>query len=230
MIRKSRLALALLAFFFTASNFSLGIPSHDDGDNAKEYKRGMRLARHKTSSKSISTTTITAYSAPGSCVTALPLGTPLLTNPAGDTSDIPAFLGYVAPRGSSAKLSALSIYNQTTNQTFLVVPKDAGKTFSIISPDGLVFVLDKNLNVTKPPKQACSLPSSPPTLGKREIEQWGPLKRQTSGPLVGGASVTPDVVNACGQPATGLSPAPGAGTLRLLFSCDLLPGQYLGIK
>jgi hypothetical protein len=71
-------------------------------------------------------------------------------------------------------------------------------------------------------------PSSFATTGKRGIELQLAEKRQIISPLVGGTSVALDVTNPCGQPVNGLSPSPGVRTLRLLFSCDLLSGQYLG--
>jgi hypothetical protein len=46
----------------------------------------------------------------------------------------------------------------------------------------------------------------------------------------GGAIITLLVSDECGNPVTGLSPpASSSKELRLLFTCDLEPGQYLGM-
>ncbi|KAK5659721.1 hypothetical protein OQA88_932 [Cercophora sp. LCS_1] len=130
-------------------------------------------------------------------------GIPVVSN---STDDV-GFLGYVSPAGS--RLSAVAIHNQTTDEAFYLFPGCSGKTFRIVSPDGLVFKLNKDLVVTEPPLQACSLPSL--------------LQRRQDPNMVGGGFVSLDIVQ-CGQPATGLIPS------RLQFTCDLPFFHYLGFS
>lgn len=84
---------------------------------------------HKTTSSCISMSRTTSRTkAPGTYSQVTPTGTPLLANSATNTLDGPGFVGYVVPKGFGAKLSAVSINNQTTNQTFLVLPSRSGTT------------------------------------------------------------------------------------------------------
>jgi len=195
-------------------------------------RRTKKLTTSLSSSSTFQTTSTNAAKATltkaSKCTKVSPTGTPLLAAFSTDTPDGSAFLGYVAPKGSAAKLSAVSILNGTTNQTYLILPNRAATNFDFVTPEGLIFSVDNKLLVKNKPLQSCSDPPSAAPARKRDIGNEME-ERQVIGPLKGGATVAIDVSNHCGQPVTGLSPSPGAGTLHLLFTCDLAPYQYLGM-
>lgn len=210
------------------------LPFNENADQLMVHKRRTTKSTIPQSSSSpLKSTSTSAAKAtltkPSKCTKVLITGTPLLAAFSKDTPDGSAFLGYVAPKGSAAKLSAVSILDGTTNQTYLILPNRAATNFDFVTPEGLIFSVDNKLLVKKAPLQSCSDPPSVAPARKRdignEIEE-----RQVIGPLKGGATVAIDVSNHCGQPVTGLSPSPGAGTLHLLLTCDLAPYQYLGMS
>lgn len=103
--------------------------------------------------------------------------------------------------------------------------------------ESIVLGIDLSANVTLLQTSPCS--SNPSTVKRgnhdssfeetQSVQRYANLnRRQTQGS--GGAIVTLLVNDECGNFVTGLSPPASSGKeLRLVFSCDLEPGEYLGM-